>query len=68
MALDAHEVTNSDDDLLDLLSQLTSRGKDKRLALLEAGVDLLEDRDGESGGLASTRLGLRNHIMTWCIH
>ncbi len=41
MALNVHEVTNGDDDFLDLLSKLTSRGKDQSLAGLEIGVDLL---------------------------
>ena len=64
MALDAHEVTNSNNDLLNLLSQLTGGGKNERLALLQGGVDLLENGDRESSGLASTGLGLRNDIVT----
>lgn len=63
VALNVHEVTNGDNDLLDLLGQLTSGGKDKSLALLDVGVDLLENGDGESSRLASTRLGLGNHIV-----
>lgn len=66
VALNLHEVTNGDDDLLDLLGQLASRGEDERLALLDAGVDLLESRDGESSSLASTGLGLRNNIVACC--
>lgn len=54
MAFDAHEIANGDDDLLDLLSQLTSGGKDECLALLQIGVDLLENGDREGSGLAST--------------
>lgn len=65
MALNVHEVTNSNDDLLDLLSQLTSRSEDQSLALLQVGVDLLEDRDRESGSLAGTRLGLCDDIVAW---
>lgn len=64
VALDAHEVTDSDDDLLDLLGQLTGRGENEGLALLEVGVDLLEDGDGESGGLSGTGLSLSNNIVT----
>lgn len=64
MALDVHEISDSNNDLLDLLSQLTGRSKDKRLALLDAGVDLLENGNGESGGFTSTGLGLGNHIVT----
>ncbi len=64
VALDVHEVADGDDDLLDLLGKLTGGGEDERLALLEGGVDLLEHRDGEGGGLASTGLGLSNNIVT----
>ena len=63
MALNIHEVANGDDDLLDLLSQLAGRGQDEGLALLQVGIDLLQDRDGEGGRLASTRLGLGNDIV-----
>ncbi len=65
VALDVHEVTDGNDDLLDLLSQLTGWGKDKSLALLDSWVQLLEDRDGESGGLSGTRLGLSNDIVAF---
>lgn len=65
VALNVHEVTDSDDDLLDLLSQLTGRSENQGLALLQAGVDLLEDRDGEGGGLAGTRLGLSDNVVAW---
>ena len=64
MALDAHEVADSNDDLLNLLSQFTGGGKNERLALLHIGIDLLENGNGESSGLASTGLGLRNDIVT----
>ncbi len=63
MALDVHEVANSDDNLLDLLSQFTGGGEDQGLALLDVGVELLENRDGESGSLSGTRLSLRNNIV-----
>jgi hypothetical protein len=64
MALNVHEVTDGDNDLLDLLSKLTSRGQDEGLALLDRGVNLLKDGNGESSRLASTRLGLGNDIVT----
>jgi hypothetical protein len=54
MAGNVHEVTDGDDDLLDLLSQLTGRGKNQSLASLDIRVDLLESRDGEGGRLAGT--------------
>ena len=63
VALDVHEVTDGDDDLLDLLSELTGGGEDKRLAGLDVGVDLLEGRDGEGSRLTGTGLGLRNDIV-----
>jgi hypothetical protein len=64
VALDVHEVTNGNDDLLDLLGKLTGRSKDESLALLDRGVNLLENGNGESSRLASTRLGLGNDIVT----
>lgn len=64
VALQGHEVTDGNNDLLDLLSQLTGGSKDQSLASLQVGVDLLEGRDGESGGLSGTGLGLGDHIVT----
>jgi hypothetical protein len=63
VALNVHEVANSDNDLLDLLGQLTGGGENQSLALLHVGVDLLENRDGEGGSLAGTGLGLGNDIV-----
>lgn len=63
VALNVHEVTDGNNDLLNLLSKLTGGGEDQSLALLQAGVDLLKNGDGESGSLAGTRLGLRNDIV-----
>lgn len=65
VAGDVHEVTDSNDDLLDLLSQLTGRGENEGLAALNIGVELLESGDGESGSLSSTRLGLSDNIATY---
>jgi hypothetical protein len=64
VALDAHEVADGDDDLLNLLRKLTCRGKNQCLALLDVGIDLLKNRDGECGCLASSGLRLRNNIVT----
>lgn len=64
VALDLHKISDGNNDLLDLLSKLTGRGKDQSLALLDVGVDLLENRDREGGGLSSTGLGLSNDIVT----
>lgn len=63
VALNVHEVANSDNDLLDLLGQLTGGGEDESLALLDSGVDLLKNGDGEGGGLSSTGLGLGNYVV-----
>lgn len=65
VALNVHEVTDGDNDLLDLLGQLAGGGEDKSLAGLEGGVDLLENGDRESGSLASTGLGLSNDIVAF---
>jgi hypothetical protein len=54
VALDIHEVTDGNNDLLDLLSQLTGWGEDQSLALLDVGIKLLENGDGESSGLSGT--------------
>ena len=50
--------------LLDLLGELPGGGKDQGLALPQPGVDLLQDRDGEGGGLAGTGLSLSDNIHT----
>lgn len=64
MALNAHEVTNGDNDFLNLLSQFTGWGKNESLAGFEVGVDLLQTRDRESGGLSSAGLCLCNDIRS----
>jgi len=43
VALDVHEVTDGDNDLLDLLGELTGGSEDKSLASLDVGVELLEN-------------------------
>jgi hypothetical protein len=67
VALNVHEVADGDNDLLNLLSKLTGWRKDESLALLDVGVDLLENRDGEGRSLARTRLGLGNNIVSWAL-
>jgi hypothetical protein len=63
VALNVHEVTDGDNDLLDLLGELTGGGEDKRLAGLDVGVDLLQGGDGEGSRFTGTGLGLRNDIV-----
>jgi hypothetical protein len=45
MALNVHEVTNGDNDLLNLLRKFSGGGEDQSLASLELGIDLLEARN-----------------------
>jgi hypothetical protein len=54
VAGNVHEVTDGDDNLLDLLGQLAGGGEDERLAGLDVVVNLLESRDGEGSRLAGT--------------
>lgn len=62
MTLNAHEIADSHDNLLDLLRKLTGGGEDQGLACFQVGVDFLKDGDGEGGSLSSARLGLGNDI------
>lgn len=62
VALDVEVVTEGEDDLLNLLSQLAGGGKDEGLALLSGVVDGLKNRAGKGGGLAGAGLGLSNHV------
>ncbi|KAK3818299.1 MAG: hypothetical protein J3R72DRAFT_36670 [Linnemannia gamsii] len=64
VALNLHEVTEGNDDLLDLLGQLAGGGEDEGLALGVGKIQLLESRDREGGGLSGTGLGLSNDIMS----
>lgn len=52
--LELHEVTQGAHDLDDLLGKLAGGREHERLALGRGGVDLLEDRHGEGGGLTGT--------------
>ena len=44
VAVDGHVVSEGDDDLLDLLGELSGRSKDQSLGRLDGGVDLRETR------------------------
>lgn len=70
VALNAHEVTNGNNDLLNLLGKLTGGREDESLAGLEGWVDLLEDGDGEGGGLSGSGLRLCDHIVScaWSVY
>ncbi len=52
VALNVHEVTDGDNDFLNLLSKLTSRRQDQRLTSLDVGVQLLQNGDGKSCSLS----------------
>jgi hypothetical protein len=45
MALNIYEITDGDNNFLDLLGQLTGRCKNKSLAGLDVRVEFLEDGD-----------------------
>merc|ERR1719370_2013778 len=62
MTLGAHVVAKRHHHLLDLLRQLTGGSKDQRLAVLDAGLHLLENGNAEGSSFSSSRLRLRNHI------
>jgi len=64
VAFDLKIVSNGEDDSLNLLSELTSGGQNEGLALLQTEVELLEDTDGESGSLSSSRLSLGDEILS----
>jgi hypothetical protein len=64
MASNFEEVTESDNDLLDLLGQFTGWGQNQGLRHMLFSVNLLKDRDREGGGLASAGLRLRNNVVT----
>ena len=54
MDLDVHEITNGGGDIDDLLRKFSGWSKDQSLAVLDVGIKLLQDTDGEGGGLTST--------------
>lgn len=62
VAVDVHVVTEGDDDLLDLLGQFSGRSQDQGLGFLLAGVDSLQDGDGEGGSLTGTGLSLGDAV------
>ena len=64
MTVDRHEVADGNNDLLDLLSELTSWRKNQSLASLDIGVQLLQDGDGECSGFPGTRLCLCNDVRS----
>jgi hypothetical protein len=68
MALNVHEVSNCNHDLLDLLGQLTGGCKNQSLALLDVGVKLSGGPRWRKWRFSGTRLGLCNDIVTLRIY
>ena len=64
VALNLQVVSQVGDDLVDLVGQLTSGGKDESLDVGVVVVELLQNTEGESGGLTSTRLSLADNILS----
>lgn len=62
VALDVHVVAERHNDGLNLSSQFSGRGQNKRLRLANSGVDNLEHADRERRSLTSTRLGLSDGV------
>jgi hypothetical protein len=62
MTLDVQEISEGNDNLLDLLCKFACRCKDQSLTLFGVVVNLLKDTDGKGGSFASTRLGLGDDI------
>mmetsp|Transcript_9826 Transcript_9826/g.21860 ORF Transcript_9826/g.21860 Transcript_9826/m.21860 type:complete len:325 (-) Transcript_9826:163-1137(-) len=62
MDLEFHVVSEGNNDLLDLLGELTSGCEDEGLAFAEFGVKFGEGSDGEGGGFTRSRLSLSNQI------
>jgi len=67
MTFNIHEISNSNNDFLNLLSELTSRGQDQSLALLDRQIDLLENRNRESCSFSGPRLSLGDNITVYWI-
>jgi hypothetical protein len=62
VALHADEITESHNNLLNLLRQFPSRRENQGLTGFDVLVNLLEDGDGEGRSLSGARLGLSNDI------
>ena len=60
--LNVQIIAESNNDLLDLLSEFSCRRKDQGLTLFDSVIDFLKDADGKSGGFSGTRLRLGNDI------
>jgi len=62
VALRVEVVSESNDDLLNLLGELTSGSEDESLAVGHAEIEALENSNGEGGSLSSSRLSLSDDV------
>lgn len=63
--LNVQEISEGDNDLLNLLSEFSSGSKDQSLTLSDGVVDLLKDTDGEGSSFSCSRLSLGNDIVVF---
>lgn len=61
--VDFKELTEAEDNFVDLLSKLSGGGQDDSLTVGGLWIDGLENTDGESSGFACTGLGLGNGVL-----
>ena len=61
--LDRHVLGVGAQRLGDLDAELAGRGEDERLDLVDLGVEVLQQRQPEGGGLAGPGLGLADHVV-----
>jgi hypothetical protein len=62
--LHLHVITQSQDNLLNLQCQLTSRSQNQSLASANTSINILQSTNTEGGSLTGTRLSLSNHLLT----
>ena len=63
-SVDLDELAEAEDDFVDLLGEFSGRRQDDGLALGGLGVEHLQHSNGEGGSFASTRLCLRDGILS----
>lgn len=59
------KVAQTQDHLLDLVSQFSSGSQNQSLGFIDGSVDELEGGDGEGAGLTHTGLGLRDGVFAF---
>ena len=61
--VDFNELAETEDDLVDLLSELSGGGKDDGLAFGRLGVDKVEQANGKGGSFAGSWLCLGDGVL-----